>query len=387
MRRLRAAAHHHPPSRKSPHHSWDALAPTKLQVDAILATIGIPETDGEAYVQHRRQTIEAGLPNEAEGFYTDHLPIGALLVPVSVGGHNMDITTRESANLEDQEDTITSGDSIHDTDTDNDDTDNDERESDTTSTDKDKSCHEESPPTELPTIMTTNPTPSNHVPHPHRTTKSSGLSGSVRQRRSAYKASTQIRQRHNAVLRIVTEWLVERGATEVLRDQPLRKWKWLLDRTNTMMTKGNHSSKGLSKKSRAPDLCCVLTTSNSQCRRVIVEVTVTNHPDKIPVVRREKMDKYQDVIDLLLAASTTAPPAADDTADGGLLDGKIGSVEKVEPIFVVVMDGSSGQVPPSTLADLQRLATLSSHTDENDDDAATEVARVAELLTNAVTGV
>ena len=43
-----------------------------------------------------------------------------------------------------------------------------------------------------------------------------------------------------------------------------------------MMTKGNNSSKGLSKKSRAPDLCCVLTTSNSQCRRVIVEVTVTN---------------------------------------------------------------------------------------------------------------
>uniref|UniRef100_A0A7S3L5L5 Endonuclease/exonuclease/phosphatase domain-containing protein n=1 Tax=Amphora coffeiformis TaxID=265554 RepID=A0A7S3L5L5_9STRA len=47
-----------------------------IQVAALLATVD--ESDPE-----RTQLIRDGLPNESAGFYSDHLPVGALFVPVA----------------------------------------------------------------------------------------------------------------------------------------------------------------------------------------------------------------------------------------------------------------------------------------------------------------
>ena len=157
-----------------------------------------------------------------------------------------------------------------------------------------------------------------------------GISANAKRRREAYSRSLIVRRRHNAILRAVTEWLVERGAKEVIRDQPLFKWKWV------------EGIKKLGGKLRAPDLCCVLKDT-----LVVVEVTVANKPDQM---RRTKIEKYEDLAPLLRAA-----PAVE-----GL---------KVPGTFVILMD-EDGEIPDATRQDVVRLAELSTCKNNSEEDIA-----------------
>jgi cap-snatching RNA endonuclease len=152
--------------------------------------------------------------------------------------------------------------------------------------------------------------------------KSGGLGGNARRRQDTYQKSVVVRKRHNAVLRAVSEWVISRGAVDVIRDQPLYKWKWTKDVEN------------LGKKMRAPDLCCVIGNA-----LVIIEVTVANNPDAI---RREKELKYNDLSMLLGGA-----PAV---LQAGLV---------VPTPFIIVLD-ENGDIPDVTQACLDDIALLSS---------------------------
>jgi cap-snatching RNA endonuclease len=152
--------------------------------------------------------------------------------------------------------------------------------------------------------------------------KSGGLGGNARRRQDSYQKSVVVRKRHNAVLRAVSEWVISRGAVEVIRDQPLYKWKWTKDVEN------------LGKKMRAPDLCCVIGNS-----LVIIEVTVANNPDAI---RREKELKYDDLSSVLGRATAVL--------EAGLV---------VPTPFIIVL-GENGDTPEVTQACLDDIALLSS---------------------------
>jgi hypothetical protein len=232
------------------------LPATRMQVDAVLATIHGPD-DTE-----RLEIIHNGLPNVEEGFPSDHIPIGALFVA------NPDYDKEED---------------------DDDDEDDDELSATTLDV------------TERP------------------------LNNGVSSQRRPMFSAVSVRRRHNAVLRCVAEWLVQRGATDVLRDQPLYKNKFA------------QGVAQLTKKSRAPDLVCVLGNSNL----VIVEVTVSANPD---AVRQQKMEKYSDLAELL-----SESPAVQ---EAGLL---------VRMPFVILLDDMA-RIPEETKNDLVALAMLSGST-------------------------
>jgi len=317
LRRLRAAS-----STKSSSTSV-SLSP-KFQIAAVLATIGIEAKDGVAYCQRQQDIIQQGLPNERHGFFTDHLPIGAMFVTTeavtkALYNRSVDVENHDKRNL------MKTPQPVADVNK------------------QDKPVEDSAP--EYTQIQ------------PRQSNSKNGLSSAARQRRSAYTASKQIRQRHNAVLRVITDWLIDRaGATEIVRDRPLRKWKWFLD---------DPRSTNISQKSRAPDLCCVVPKKegHGSQRRVIVEVTVTNKPEKVEAVRHEKLTKYQDVMDVF------ADPAEDHLP--------------VEPLFVIALDASSGKVHLSTMADLQRLVGLSA---AGDIVVKQEVSMLEQLLIAAVSG-
>ena len=206
----------------------------------------------------RAQTIANGLPNVSAGFPSDHIPIGVLFSP-------QPSYTRDD---------IENDNSIDEC--------NDLRQD---------------------------------------LTAGGAISANAKRRREAYSRSLVVRRRHNAILRAVTEWLVERGAREVIRDQPLFKWKWL---------EGVTKIRG---KLRAPDLFCILNDNI-----VVIEVTVSNKPDQM---RRTKLTKYEDLGELLLSAPATV----------GL---------KVVDTFVILID-DDGQIPDATRQDVVRLAELSTH--------------------------
>ena len=160
-----------------------------------------------------------------------------------------------------------------------------------------------------------------------RDLRQGAISANARRRREAYSRSLLVRRRHNAILRAVSEWLVARGALQLIRDQPLLKWSWL------------EGVPKISGKLRAPDICCVLMNT-----LVIVEVTVANKPDQM---RRTKLSKYEDLAELLRGA-----PAAE--------------CLEVSDTFVILMD-EDGEIPDATRQDIVRLAALSA-ADTNDHD-------------------
>jgi hypothetical protein len=235
----------------------------------------------------RLEIIHNGLPNVEEGFPSDHIPIGALFVA------NPDYDKEE------------------------DDEDDDEVELSATTLDAD-----ERPP-------------------------NNGVSSQRRQ----FSSAVSVRRRHNAVLRCVADWLVQRGATDVLRDQPLYKNKFA------------QGVAQLTKKSRAPDLICVLGNNNL----VIVEVTVSANPD---AVRQQKLEKYSDLAELL-----SESPAVQ---EAGLL---------VRGPFVILLN-DMGRIPEETKNDLVALAMLSGSTnsiteEEGRADAQRFCNRLQAMLTDA----
>lgn len=171
-------------------------------------------------------------------------------------------------------------------------------------------------------------------------TKSGGVSANAKRRRESYTRSLMVRRRHNSILREVTEWLIARGARDALRDQPLFKWKWVKGVTK------------LNRKLRAPDLCCVVGDT-----LVIVEVTVAKKPDEM---RRQKIEKYSDLEDLLRTSSSVQENRL-----------------SVAATFVVLMDEDGG-VPEATRQDILKLATLSST--DNNRDATTDAKLFCNLL-------
>mmetsp|Transcript_26376 Transcript_26376/g.38970 ORF Transcript_26376/g.38970 Transcript_26376/m.38970 type:complete len:633 (-) Transcript_26376:57-1955(-) len=149
-----------------------------------------------------------------------------------------------------------------------------------------------------------------------------GVSASTRKRRESYMKSLLIRRRHNAILQAVAEWLIARGAKDIIRDQPLYRWKWLED------------VKKVKGKLRAPDLCCVIEDS-----LIIVEITVGGKPEQM---RREKIKKYKDLQGILSNVSIV----------------KETNLSVLET-FVILIDGN-GELPDATFGDLNKLAKLSS---------------------------
>ena len=131
------------------------------------------------------------------------------------------------------------------------------------------------------------------------------------------------RRRHNAVLRCLADWLEDGNAQDLVRDQPLYKNPWTCE------------LKGLTKKSRAPD--CIGRLGNTV---VVVEVSVVA-PSKVDSVRREKIEKYQD-----LAAAMLASPSVQAMED-----------PKVLAPLVVILD-SLGRIPETTQEDITTLASL-----------------------------
>jgi endonuclease/exonuclease/phosphatase family metal-dependent hydrolase len=224
----------------------------QVRVAALLATVSEMDTE-------RTHLILKGLPNEAAGFYSDHLPVGALFVP-------QDARTRP--------------------------------------------------------------------PKVASTTSTSGLSTRAQQRRHTYRQSTSTRSRHNTVLRTVVETLESSFVAPILRDVPLYKWPWIQAVT------------GLKKKTRAPDLCCVV-----QDELVIVEVTVVS--DKVDQAYQQKQYKYRDVIEALKTAPTVEA-----------------SQLKVTDVYVIALD-ETGSLATESKADLRRLVRLC----DRNEDAAEKLAQ------------
>ena len=258
------------------------LPSVAIRIQSILATVDENDPD-------RLQTILDGLPNEEKGFPSDHLPIGALFVPVVSApndNNNNDDGTDNAADNNDNNPALpfTKNDSTGNVDSQN------------------------------PSIV-------------------GGVSVNARRRRETYQRSVAVRRRHNAVLRVVADWLQARGATNVLRDTPLHRWPWVVNPGRSKSNKNKNDQ--LTNKKRAPDLCCVMNGKTL----VIVEVTVGNNR-KADVLRSEKIRKYQDVRSHL----ETSPPVV----QRGL--------EVANTVVIVAQE--DGTIPDDTKQDLRLLADL-----------------------------
>mmetsp|Transcript_14491 Transcript_14491/g.33464 ORF Transcript_14491/g.33464 Transcript_14491/m.33464 type:complete len:453 (-) Transcript_14491:56-1414(-) len=263
------------------------VSSSPIRVESVFATVDPQDP-------HRSQVIAAGLPNVQEGFPSDHLPIGALFTPEPTYG---DTTPPAFSKFHPLYDNLE----------------------------------------DVPAAKRRKSSP--NKPH-------SGLSFQAVRRRNEYSQSVIRKRRHNAMLRAISDWLVKRGATDLLRDVPLYKWHWTEGVGGTMKN-----------KLRAPDLACILHNNTL----VIVEVTVAN---KLDLVRKQKLDKYSDLQGLL--------QQTDKVTEAG--------VTVAEPMIVVVNE--DGEIPKSTLRDLTRLALLSGTT--NVDKATREATRMCKTLSKMV---
>ena len=117
-------------------------------------------------------------------------------------------------------------------------------------------------------------------------------------------------------------------------------------------------AKKLRKKSRAPDLLCVLGNQTV----VVVEVTVSVNPEQ---ARKQKEDKYKDLVELL--------PLSTVVQEHGW---------NVHPKPIVIVMDESSLFPEETKQDLQALAALSSSTSFTQDDSRSsqEAQRFITLL-------
>ncbi|CAJ1965771.1 unnamed protein product [Cylindrotheca closterium] len=248
----------------------------------------------------RMEIINSGLPNIDEGFPSDHIPIGALFVPN--GNFAEKVLTKS---------------------------------------DKDSNAKSSTP------VQVDDSDSESHESSDFLGGTKGGVSNSVLKRREAGAASVSVKRRHNAILGAVTDWLTKRGAQEIHRDQPLYK------------TKFTQGVKKLKKKSRAPDLICVLQDS-----LVVVEVTISGKPYS---TRLSKLSKYDDLQGILRSAP--------EVKAAGL---------KVYPPFVILLDDEGG-IPEETRQDIEELAKLSMVGDSSDDEGAAEME--AQQFCNQLQGI
>uniref|UniRef100_A0A7S4ACC9 Endonuclease/exonuclease/phosphatase domain-containing protein n=1 Tax=Pseudo-nitzschia australis TaxID=44445 RepID=A0A7S4ACC9_9STRA len=330
----------------------------RIQIDSVLATVNFEANDNGD--EERLRIIREGLPNLEEGFPSDHLPVGALFSAVASstsGSNKEDKTEKEEENPDKKSNTkgdtkaeviavlaqsqnlstaVEDPTSSHDDDS-NDDDDN-----------------------HLSTVAHKT---QKREPKGQRAGAStvSGISSSVQRRRSNSRTSYGLRRRHNLVLNTLTEWVVGRGATSIVLDKPLYKNELLA------RTLDPSQSQKLKKKSRAPDLVCIvvkvptdanhtdnnadattLKSSSEECM-VVVEVAVASDPIK---VRSKKQSKYKDLVELLSSNS------------------------KQRCCFAAIVVGDDGSIPDGTRADIRSLAQLTtqrSNSNSNPDSTTTEL--------------
>ena len=259
-----------------------------VQLESVLATIsGLEDVE-------RLTLINQGLPNVERGYPSDHIPIGALFVPMPELGETGESSSITAKALPISED----------------------------------STAESSSPFATP----------------------GGISSSVQRRREAGRQSMSVRRRHNLVLRTVAEWLEAAACKSpavqgmTIRDQPLYKNPWTKDLV------------GLTKKSRAPDLVCIIGSV-----LVIVEISVVNAA-KIEAVVQQKYDKYKDLPKLLQSSSELQQE---------------GVVMAQDPL-VIVMDEEGEHIPSSTMQAVETLACLLHPSDP--DAARVEKVRCCQAL-------
>jgi len=264
----------------------------KIYIDSILATIrcdGNDVDDKNDKGDERLRIIYEGLPNLKEGFPSDHLPVGALLSTVPAIKYDSEQTKDDVApasilNNENINDTYTQG----------------------------------------------------------RVEKARGITSTVERRRRNSQASYGLRRRHNLVLNAITEWLVGLGASSVVLDKPLYKNK-LLSRT---MGGAKPLQQHIKRKSRAPDLMCIIVDDNDNDNDdrddntirggvlVVVEVAVAADPEK---VREQKISKYQDLVTAVTNHGQTC--------------------NRCHLCVIIVQD--DGVIPAKTQAAIESLAKLS----------------------------
>lgn len=281
---------------------------TNVRVDSVLATIAGPHDT------QRLQVINDGLPNVQEGFPSDHIPIGGLFVG------NRD--TNGTYSTRDGDETLSSSSTA--------------AAAAAGYNEKEMGNHKDQSP----------------VPGSRSLGSGGGVKASVRKRRQTHQESVLIRRRHNLVLQCVADWLEGRGATKIIRDQPLYKNLFLLEKLG---------DKSLTKKSRAPDLVCCLGNINGADGDddgfvAVLEVTVSAKPEN---ARAQKLDKYQDLCQRLPKLP----------------------LENKDALFVIVVE-EHGTIPEETRRDLETLAALSTNDEE---DAKKEAQRFCNYLQAMIT--
>jgi mRNA deadenylase 3'-5' endonuclease subunit Ccr4 len=307
----------------------EASMKANLQVESILATIRGPDDE------ERIRIIQDGLPNIEEGFPSDHLPIGALFV-----GHGRPSTLSYTFSSLISSTTQSADGMIR--------------------SNVGSNAPHRAPGNVLDTPRTTLDVPSTlESSVSSSVSSSSGVTASVQRRRQAQRTSASDRRRHNAVLKLVTDWLVGRGVQNVIRDTPLYKNPLILQTLDVQ---------NLKRKSRAPDLVCLvnhkmmpfddcdsdpttLTTRNADdCDAnsdtiIVLEVAVATNPER---VRMEKVSKYEDLTTLSTLVSTTSC-----TYKGGE-----GTAKQCR-LFTIIVD-PNGTVPEQTKGSVNDLILLTS---------------------------
>jgi mRNA deadenylase 3'-5' endonuclease subunit Ccr4 len=292
-----------------------------IRIDSILATIdGNNEDDSKK--DERLRIIHEGLPNLEEGFPSDHLPVGALfsVSTVSTTKYNAKGAENDLSSLDDEKSqTAVLSEMVEASDSSQDNQDG----------------------TAPAAVVMNN--------HNGRVTNTSGggggITANVARRRQNSRASFGLRRRHNLVLNAITEWMVGLGAASLVLDKPLYKNE-LLSRT---MGGAKHLQQQIKRKSRAPDLMCILAENSDDDDNnpgddkasgkgggvlVVVEVAVATNPEK---VREQKLSKYQDLVTAVTNHGETS--------------------NKCHLGAIIVRD--DGVIPEATRADIKALAKLS----------------------------
>ena len=292
-----------------------------IRIDSILATID-GNNDEDSIKDERLRIIHEGLPNLEEGFPSDHLPVGALfsVSTVSTTKYNNKEAENDLSSLDDEKSqTAILSETVEASDSSQDNQDG------------------------------TAPAAAVMNNHNGRVTNTSGGGGgttaNVARRRQNSRASFGLRRRHNLVLNAITEWMVGLGAASLVLDKPLYKNE-LLSRT---MGGAKHLQQKIKRKSRAPDLMCILAENSDDDDNnpgdgkvsgdgggvlVVVEVAVATNPEK---VREQKLSKYQDLVTAVTNHGETS--------------------NKCHLGAIIVRD--DGVIPEATRSDIQALAKLS----------------------------
>lgn len=261
-----------------------------VRLESILATINANSRSTEMEI------ILQGLPNVPAGYPSDHMPIGALFVPVPTFG--MDKDTEVDNKFVDE-------------------------------------AHDKS----------TVDSQTDYI----AVSVGSGAS-SVRRKREAGDRSMSIRRRHNLVLRTVAEWLeeVSTSPTEIIRDQPLYKNPWTKDVT------------GLTKKSRAPDLVCKLgdtlaiveiTVVSSQKVDAVAHQKQTKYSDLSKTLMSDP--RFQ-----LLQLSVAEPLVVVMDDQGGIPESTRSALKTLAKLSSLYDEGTEGPSTNATNILFQRLRAL-----------------------------